>query len=228
MTTTTRARLYCTTILFLALLTTSLPALERTASVQFGYGDRLDFLLNTTISDFAQGFPLDVRFGFAYSSVDPGDPAAARKIFINDGTNGTPQEDGNTWDLRCDLVWDFNYFEKHETFLFAGPRYSQFTGSFKYVGGNEQFDVTGTQWGVGGGIESRYQLLESKRTELVLTAMLDYYLDDTLAGHDTAYSPGGSDINPRWNYTWGDADSAIDQPKFVPRLMVGISRRLGK
>ena len=186
------------------------------------------FLLNTTVSDFARGFPWDVRFGFAYSSLDPGDPAAARRVFINDGTNGVPQEDGQAWDLRCDLLFDFDYLEKHDTYLFVGPRYSQFVGSFKYVGGNEEFDVSSNQWGIGGGIEGRYRFMHSAKTDLVVSAMLDYYLEDSLSGHDTTYDPSGGDINPRRSYTWSDADSAIKQPKLMPRLMVGINHRLGK
>ena len=130
--------------------------------------------------------------------------------------------------MRCDLLFDFDYFAEHETYLFVGPRYSRFTGSFKYVGGNEEFDVTSTQWGFGGGIEGRYKLMNSEKTGLVVSAMLDYYHEDSLSGHDTTYSPGGGNVNPRRDYTFEDADAAIKQPKVVPRLMVGINHRFGK
>ncbi len=180
------------------------------------------------MSNFAEGFPLELRYGVAYTSLDPGDPLAARRIFINDGNNGTPQESGRAWDLRFDLLYDLELFERSETWVFAGPRYSNFTGSFRYVGGNEEFDVTSRQWGLGGGIESRHRLLDRSGVDLVVSAMLDYYLEAPLNGHDTSYRPSGGDVNARRNYTFADADGAIRQPKLLPRLMVGISRSFGK
>ena len=152
----------------------------------------------------------------------------ARRIFINDGTNGTPTESGRAWDLRFDLLYDLELFERAETYAFAGPRYSSFTGSFRYVGGNEEFDVTCKQWGIGGGVESHHKLLKNERMDLVVTAMLDYYLESPISGHDTTYKPDGGDVNPRRNYTWADADGAIQQPKLVPRIMVGINRKFGR
>jgi hypothetical protein len=211
----------------LLLVVPGLVAMEKNAGLQVGYGQGPGFMLSTTVSEFAQGFPWDVRFGFVYSSLDPGDPRAARRTFINDGNNGTPQEDGSSWDLRLDILFETDLFPKSNTYLFAGPRYSRFTGSFKYVGGNEQFDVTSRQWGVGAGIEGRYPFLELKKTDLVVSAILDYYLEDSLSGHDTVYSPSGSNVNPRRSYNYGDADAAINQPKLVPRVMVGINYALG-
>ncbi len=221
-------RLFFCAAACLLLFLPSLDAAERAAGVQLGYGRGFGFLLNSTVSDFAQGFPLDLRYGFAYTSLDPGDPVAARRIFINDGTNGTPTEEGRAWDLRFDLLYDLELFEKSETFVFAGPRYSNFTGSFHYVGGNEQFDVTSRQWGIGGGIESHHRLLNNQGMDLVVSAMLDYYLESPISGHDTTYKPGGGDVNARRNYTFGDADGAIRQPKLVPRIMVGINRKFGR
>jgi hypothetical protein len=39
--------------------------------------------------------------------------------------------------------------------FYLAVRNSLFTGNFKYIGGNEDFDVTTTQWGVGGGFVQR-------------------------------------------------------------------------
>ena len=33
-------------------------------------------------------------------------------------------------------------------YVFAGPRYGSFTGNFKFIGGNEDFDVTSSHWGL--------------------------------------------------------------------------------
>ena len=63
------------------------------------------------------------------------------------------------------------------------------------------------------------------KLDLVLTAGYDYYPNATLSGHDTAYSPDGDNVNPREDYTYGDADQAIEQPKGVVRLMFGVNFR---
>ena len=82
--------------------------------------------------------------------------------------------------------------------------------------------------GIGGGVESRYQLLNKENLNLVISAMLDYYLESPLSGHDTVYNPSGADENPRRDYTYADADAAIRQPKLVPRIMLGVSREFGR
>lgn len=224
----TSLRLFLCVAVWALLWVPGLGAAEYTADLQLGYGRGFGFLVGSTVSEFAEGFPFDLRYGLGYTDLDPGDPRAARRIFINDGTNGTPSESGRAWDLRFDLVYDLELFQKSETYAFAGPRYSSFTGSFRYVGGNEEFDVTSRQWGIGGGVESHHRLLASRQVDLVVSAMLDYYFESPLSGHDTTYDPGGGDVNARRDYTFRDADGAIQQPKLVPRLMVGISRKFGK
>ena len=62
----TSLRLFYFSLACLVLFPPCLLAVERAAGVQVGYGRGLGFILNTTVSDFAQGFPLDVRFGLAY------------------------------------------------------------------------------------------------------------------------------------------------------------------
>jgi hypothetical protein len=223
----TKTTLFCYVSVIFLIFSPVLPAAEHAAGGLVGYGQGPGFMLNTTVSDFAKGFPLDVRFGLTYTSLDPGDALAARRVFINDATNGTPEEDGRTWDLRCDLLYDLELFVNSRTFLVLGPRYSRFKGSFHYVGGNEQFDVTSRQWGIGAGMEGHYRLNSRRRLDLVVSAMLDYYFPAGLSGHDTTYNPHGSDVNPRGGYDWDDADAAINQPELVPRLMVGINYIFG-
>ena len=218
----------CYIVVILALISPASTAAEHAVGAQAGYGQGPGFMLNTTISDFARGFPLPVRFSLAYTSLDPGDAEAARRIFINDATNGTPSEDGKVWDLRCDLLHDLELFMNSRTYLVFGPRYSRFTGSFHYVGGNEQFDVTSRLWGIGVGLEGHYQLLGREDLDLVVALLLDYYLPAALSGHDTTYNPSGSDVNPRNDYEYDDADAAINQPELEPRLMVGFSYTFGR
>ena len=104
--------------------------------------------------DFAQGFPLQARFRLARTSVEPGSAPDARRIFINDATNGTPKEAGNTWDMGLDGLYPMG----DRTHFFGGVRYSRFKANFKYVGGNEDFDVTSSHWGLAAGLEAEFPM----------------------------------------------------------------------
>jgi hypothetical protein len=106
----------------------------------------------------------------------------------------------------------------------AGPRHSRFKGTSEYIGGNEKFDVTSQHWGLGAGLESFFPV--GARTDLGLGGGVDYYFASTLTGHDTSYSPDGSTVNGREDYSHSTADEAIHQPKLELRLMLGFSRRL--
>lgn len=158
--------------------------------------------------------------------MNPGSSADARRIFINNATNGVPEEKGRSIDVRIDFLKPITLLGNSSSYWFIGPRYSKFRGNFKYVGGNEDFDVTSTQFGVGGGFESHYKI--SDGLQLIITGGLDYYLSAKLQGHDTSYYPDNDNVNARTdnetdtNFRYKDADKAVDQPKFMPRFLVGI------
>lgn len=164
--------------------------------------------------------PLHARFGVRYASVNAGDAALARHVFINDNTNGTPQQSGHTMGLKFDLLYPVRLFASTQTHAFAGFRYTRFTGDYRYVGGNEDFEIVSHHWGFGGGLETAYPV--SRRVAMTLTAGLDYFLPSRLYGHDTAYSPDGTTENPKAGYTYADADRAVGQPKLAPIMMVGL------
>jgi hypothetical protein len=185
----------------------------------FGYNGGFGGQLNFTMTSYQSGFPLSIRFGFGYTNVDPGIPADTRKIFINDATNGTPEEKGYIWDLRLDFMIPVNVLYK--TNIYLGPRYSMFTGNFDFVDGNENFDISCNQFGLGGGIETQFLLVQN--LYLVMSGGADYFFQSTLKGHDTAYSPDGDNVNPRQDYTYEDADNAVNQPTIVGRFMIGIN-----
>jgi hypothetical protein len=185
----------------------------------FGYNGGFGGQLNFTVSSFQSGFPLSARFGVGYTAVEPGKSDQARRVFINNATNGTPQERGWIWDLRFDMLFPVNILAN--TFVYLGPRYSMFTANFNYVGGNEDFDVTSNQFGLGAGVETQFPLVPSLL--MVFGGGVDYFFEGTLKGHDTSYSPDGDDVNPREDYTYNDADDAVNQPKFMPRFMIGIN-----
>lgn len=186
-----------------------------------GYSGGPSYQLHGKVGQFAQGFPLQVQIALAYTSLDPGKALAARRIFINDATNGDPEKSGRTWDFRLDILYKVTWFSLTETNLYFGPRYSMFKGNFLFIGGNEDFDITSDQWGWGLGLISYFPM--SRQFELVLTTGADYYLSSELYGHDTTYSPDGEHVNARNDYDYGDADTAINQPKFKVRLMFGLN-----
>lgn len=185
-----------------------------------GYQDGLSFQAFGLAQDFAQGFPLQARLRIARTAVEPGSAPDARRIFINDATNGTPKEAGRTLDLGLDGLYPMG----PRTHFFGGVRYTRFTANFKYIGGNEDFDVTSSHWGLGAGVEATFPM--GPRMSLLLSAGGEYFLSSRLTGHDTSYSPDGDNVNPRKDYTYADADGAVDQPVFRPVALVGFSYRL--
>lgn len=188
-----------------------------------GYGIRADMTLNNAANEL----PFKLRLGFGYSILNPGNAADARRIFINNATNGEPEKKGRSIDYRLDFLFSKSIFGIPNSYIFLGPRGSSFKGNFKYIGGNEDFDVTSQQWGAGGGIESHFKLKE--KMNLVIALGLDFYLPSTLHGHDTSYSPDDDNVNGRNDnenndtpFTYKDADKAIYQPRFMPFAMIGL------
>ena len=167
-------------------------------------------------------FPSKRDSGWPGPTSNPGSAPDARKIFINDATNGTPKEAGITWDMGLDGL----YPTGPRTAFFGGVRYTRFKANFKYVGGNEDFDVTSTHWGLAAGMEAEFPM--GPRMSLLVSGGGEYFFSSRLTGHDTSYSPDGDNVNPRKDYTYSDADHAVDQPIFRPVALVGFSYRLGR
>lgn len=171
----------------------------------------------------AASLPLQARAGLGYTALAPGQANDARRIFVNDATNGTPEMRGWSWNYRFDLTYPIGGRPAGNLLFFGGPRYSRYTANFKYIGGNEDFDVTSTQWGFGAGLESSREM--NARTSIVASAGVDYYLESAFYGHGTAYSPDGQDVNPGDGYDYTDADAAVDQPRLVGRVVGGLRYR---
>lgn len=180
---------------------------------------------NLTIQNIAEGLPGNIRFAIGHTWLDPGIAADARKIFINDATNGTPEKKGYTNDFRLDYMMPHKFFNFKDSYLVFGPRYSSFNGNFNYVGGNENFDIKTKQWGIGLGAENYFKM--TRELDLGIIAGLDYFFNSTLKGHDTSYSPNNDNVNGRNDdndepYTYKDANKAVKQPQFMPRILIGI------
>ncbi len=202
-----------------------------TTGIISGYNSGFGVQANIAVTDLAEMFPFKIQFGIGYTILQPGNAADARRIFINNATNGVPEKKGRTFDYRLDFLLPMSIFKVKNSYLGFGPRYSSFKGNFKFIGGNEDFDVTTNQWGIGAGIENHFKMTE--KLNLVLVFGLDYYFKNTLYGHDTSYSRDNNNINPRKDnqnenipFTYKDADKAITQPTFVPRALIGLSFNL--
>ncbi len=196
-----------------------------------GYNNGFGVQLNGTALKPLQSLAIQLRVGIGYTKLDPGNAVDARRIFINNATNGVPEEKAKAFDYRLDVLWASNLFNLEQAYWSVGPRYSSYTANFKYVGGNEDFDVTSKQFGVGLGAESQFPI--SDKLNLVAAAGLDYFFNNTLKGHDTSYSPDDDNVNPRNDnqnndaqFTYSDANEAIKQPDFMPRILLGVVYKL--
>ena len=210
-------------VVVMTLLSTAAWGADLSTSVLAGYKGGLSVRAGLGVSNFAQEFPLAMDFSLGRTWMDPGNPAAARKVFINDATDGTPEESGGQWDFRLDFLYRLKVANLSHLYAYAGIRYSMFTASFDFVGGNEFFDVTCNQWGIGAGIRGSFPM--GKNIDLTLAVGADQYFAAPISGHDTTYDPDGENVSPRPGYTYDSADDAINQPKFQPLALIGISVR---
>ena len=199
------------------------------AGVLTGYNRGYGLQANLTLHN--SHLPFELRLGVGYSFINPGKAWDARRIFINNNTNGTPEKTGRSIDYRLDFLIPKSIFGLSHSYIIFGPRGSSFKGNFAYIGGNEEFDVTSQQWGAGLGLETHFKM--AQRLNLVIAAGLDYYLPSTLHGHDTSYSPDNDNVNTRNDnenndepFTYKDANEAIYQPGIMPFVMIGLTLNL--
>ena len=181
--------------------------------------------LSVTAVNLFKSFPLRPRLSLRYNAGNGGNAQGARHAFINDNTNGTPQDKSHTWGLKLDLLYPVGLLAGHNTQAYLGLRRAWFTGNYRLVGANEDFDVKSSPWGFGAGLETSYPV--SRSVSISLTAGADYFFCSRMYGHDTAYTPSGSgQENPRAGFSYSDADAAVAQPKFTPVFMAGLQFRL--
>lgn len=185
-----------------------------------GFGGQVDL----TFDNFTRNTPLGIRFSGAYSTRDAGNAMDARHVFINNNTNGTPETSASTWQMRMDLLFPLGKIGSVPLRIGAGVRKAYFTGTYDFVGGNEKFDVTSSPWGLGALLETALPM--SDKVDFHIQLGVDYFFDSRLEGHDTAYEPDGDDVNPREDYTWEDADEAVNQPSVELLGLLGVRIKL--
>ncbi len=200
-------------------------------SIQTGYNRGYGIMGSFYIHQLAEGLPGNLRFSIGMNWMDPGKGLEARRVFINNNTNGTLEKSGKTIDFRMDYMMPSSLFNLKNSYIIFGPRYSSFKATYDFVGGNEKFDVTTNQWGIGLGLDNYFKM--NKKWDISFAVGMDYFFDSKITGHDTSYSPNGESTNPRNDnqndntpFTYKDADKAINQPKFMPRIMAGLLYKL--
>ena len=186
-----------------------------------GYKAGLSFRGSGGFANFAQGFPLSMEFSLTYSNVAPGEALAARRVFIANATNGTPESSGTTWAFAMDFLYNLNLKGTKGIYLFAGPRYAMFDAHFRYVGANEEFDVTSNPWGIGLGMKGLFAI--TNKVDLMLSAGVDNFFDTSIHGHDTTYNPDDQNINAHEDFTYKDAKNAVNTPRIQGVLLIGLT-----
>jgi hypothetical protein len=194
---------------------------------KLGYFNGIGGIAELTVSRRSFSFPLAFHFGVGYfQQEDPGSAVAARRIFINDNTGGNDniKEYGQNWLFTLDVSLPVYKKSDFVVRAYGGARYVKYTAHFDYQGGNEAFDVSSNPWGVGLGL--RMELPFSINYRVGLDLGFDYYIPNTLEGHGNFYNPTNEDDNPRDDYTYSDADDAVEQPKYSPKVVLYIQYRL--
>lgn len=186
-----------------------------------GGGAELSFL--NAIPSFPLGFHFSV--GYFHQS-EPGVAVDARKIFINDATAGNDNilEYGYNVFFRFDFSYPVYEQKGMDISAYLGVAHARYIAHFNYQGGNEAFDISSNPWGLGFGARANFSL--SPSLMIIANAGFEYYFPDRISAHGNFYNPDATDDNPRAPYVYSDADGAIEQPVFIPRITLAIAFRL--
>jgi hypothetical protein len=217
---------YFVLVLLLFICLASAQGLEIFQSFSSGYQGDAAGTLGFGIWDLVPSFPIGVRllFGIVYQ-LDSGDATAARRIFINDNEGGTIEKWGTNHLLALDLTYRVAGSKDLLLYGFAGPRMSFYSAHFGFIGNNEVFAVRSDALGAGGGLQVMLRL--GPRFRATLSGGADYFLPAKLYAHGTFYyTPDGVDQVPRNAYTYQDADAAVNQPRLLPVISLGIEYQL--
>ena len=213
-------------LLMLLLSPVSLFALDLSQELAIGYYDDLGITLGLRVED--PGFPVFAqgRIGTTYQ-MDPGNAEEARLIFINGNQGGSVEEYGQSYFFALDLGWKALSRKSMQLELVASGLVNRYNANFAYIGDNEDFTVKTTAFGFGVGGNMRI-LFSGRQSALVVKCGIEYFPKTKFEAHGTYYyTPDDEDSNPREDYTYDDADEAVNQPRFRPYVMLGIIYPIG-
>ena len=167
----------------------------------------------------------EVDLGYAWS--DLGNATLASQVFINQNqVNNPSSSSGGTLFVGFNMTYPLPMkIGPADVLVVGGPRWARWAARHQYLNNNEDFDVVGKVWGLGGGLRAAMKLSEKFTGCLQLT--VDYYPRASIYGHDATYYPDNNNVNERNNgagytYTYQDAVEATAVPHIRPRVMVGV------
>ena len=193
-----------------------------------GYYDDLGITLGLRMESENSQLPFYIqgRIGTTYQ-FEPGNAEDARKIFINDNQGGNIQEYGQSWLFAIDLGWRIHQKDDMLFEINASGILNQYNAHFAFIGNNESFTVKTRALGIGLGGNMKIGLSDS-RSSLILKGGVEFFPKTRIDAHGSYfYTPDDTDDKPRNDYSYSDADDAINQPFFRPYLMVGILYPIG-
>jgi hypothetical protein len=202
------------------------PALDVFQCFAGGYRGDASGTIGLGIRDVMPSIPIGARLtaGVVYQ-FDSGDATAARRIFINDNEGGSIEKWGLSHLLSLDITYGVISGKSLRIEGYAGPRVSFYSAHFGFIGNNEVFAARSDSFGLGGGMQA--VLRTGPRLSTVLSAGADFFFPSRLYAHGTYYyTPSGVDQVPRDDYTYEDADAAVNQPIFVPVATLGFEYSL--
>ncbi len=209
------------------LLTSSAKAVHHYDILSSGYYDGPDVAGTVGFEDIFEKVPLGLELELGYAWSDLGDATLASQVFINQNQVGNAStSSGGTLHLAFNMTYPLlKNLGPAKLYLVGGPRWARWDARHEYIDNNEDFDVVGKVWGLGGGLRGVIPLGQQFRACMQLT--IDYFPRASIYGHDATYYPDNNNVNARNNgagytYTYEDAARATAVPHIRPRVMVGI------
>lgn len=207
--------------LVIVLVAAALPVLAHSVNVyeefRVGYANDLALEVGFLATGLSPELPIGIKASLGYiRQVEAGNADDARRIFINDGTAGSPSEYGESWFYGVAVGYRIVASGSFQQNLMALGRRNHYNAHFTFTGGNEAFRVTTAQFGLGGGAELVLRS-DPRKTGFALSGGVEYYFPSRIDSHGTYfYTPDGTDERPRNDYTYADADASINQPVLRP------------
>jgi hypothetical protein len=203
-------------VLLMLVLTVAAAAVDLYEEFRIGYGNDFAAELGFRLSGISSDLPLTMKASGGYvRQVSAGNADDARSVFINDATTGSPTEYGESWYYGVTVGYTILVGESFHVEAFGLGRQNVYNAFFIFTGGNEAFRVTTTQFGVGGGVELLFG--NDGPAQFSLNGGVEFYFPSRIDSHGTYfYTPDGTDSRPRNDYTYEDADAAVNQPTLRP------------
>lgn len=215
-------------ILFIIFIPVALSSLETYQEVALGYSEDLGVYMGLRLDNLSTDSPffIQARGGYIYQK-DPGNAEDARSIYINDGTGGSIEEYGESYLLALDLGYKLSQWNGQTIEVSISGLWNHYKAHFGFIGDNEVFAVKTSAFGLGLGGALRIPLSKTQNSLMIKTTV-EYYPKTLIEAHGTFYyTPSGDDDNVRNDYTYEDADGAINQPEFRFSVLVGFLYKIG-